>query len=298
MPNTSTDYGDSMLKLAIGTSDSLSVTDYFTPSDVFSYGGNTGLCINDEDFGSGGVMLFPDSFYPGYADLMINGDKQSNFYVVDRGSLGGVGGQLQQTMQPSSAPTGSEPGYWSNPAYWEWGSNPTRRAIYYSVDSTSEIPTQAPKPLGMYTLQSTAPPVSQAPLLTNNPGTAFCAHGAQPSVSSNTSGTYQGIATTGIVWAYEDTNSDNPNDCNGSWGRAALHAYDASNVSNQELYNSRGLTQTVSYSVKFATPVVFNGKVYIGTQYNPVNSNGINDPAEVDVFGLCGQPGQPACFAN
>jgi hypothetical protein len=38
--------------------------------------------------------------------------------------------------------------------------------------------------------------------------------------------------------------------------------------------------------------MVFKGGVYMGTK----NSKG--GPTEVDVFGLCGQGGQPACFAN
>ena len=70
VPNPSKDYGDSLLKL---DPSSLTVADYFTPADVFTYVGvnGTGRCINDEDFGSGGVMIFPDSFFAGHADLMV-----------------------------------------------------------------------------------------------------------------------------------------------------------------------------------------------------------------------------------
>ena len=114
-------------------------------------------------------------------------------------------------------------------------------------------------------------------------------------MSSNTSAAYNGIEGTGIVWAYEASNFDNPPnsqnpDCQGSYGSAVLHAYDASNIST-ELYSSIALTNSVHFPVKFDTPMVFNGKVYIGTQ------NGVN-ATEVDVFGICSKPGYPACFTN
>jgi hypothetical protein len=42
----------------------------------------------------------------------------------------------------------------------------------------------------------------------------------------------------------------------------------------------------------FSTPVVFKGRVYVGTKNK---QGGIT---EVDVFGLCGQVGQPTCPSN
>lgn len=301
--NPNVDYGDSLLKMnpyqhLVST---LSVNQYFTPSDVFTFvggsGNGTGRCPNDEDLGSGGVMLFPDLFYSNEW-LMVTADKESKLYLLDTDDLTGYNSGGDQIVEEFQSPTPVETlqGYWGSPAYWEWTNGSTRnRAIYYSVDSTSQRGTgnNAPQPLTMYTVQSTAPPVSQSPYTTS---TAFCGHGGQPSVSSATNGAYNGLAGTGIVWAYEDQNPDNPFDCNGTpVGRAALHAYDASNVHNAELYNSRSLT-SVNYPVKFATPVVFNGKVYMGTRTIP--TDGTHQQTEVDVFGLCGQSGQPTCFAN
>ena len=62
VPNPSTDYGDSLLKL---NPSSLTVADYFTPADVFTFNNGAGRCSSDDDFGSGGVMIFPDSFFTG-----------------------------------------------------------------------------------------------------------------------------------------------------------------------------------------------------------------------------------------
>lgn len=281
VPNTSTDYGDSMLKLAIGTSGSLSVTDYFTPSDVFSYGGNTGLCINDEDFGSGGVMLFPDSFYPGYSDLMINGDKQSNFYVVDRGSLGGVGGQLQQTMQPSNAPTGSEPGYWSNPAYWKSGSSGSYQyQIYYAPDNQNTD--QSGMPLDMYILgtSSSGTPIPSAP--SANTANGFCADAHAPTPSISSDGTTQ---TSGIVWAIESSNKSSTTCLEKNVGPAVLRAYNATPSQGvlSQLYTSGNLSHKPGGAVNFPVPTIFNGRVYMGTK------------AEVDVFGIC-PPSPGACL--
>jgi hypothetical protein len=83
--------------------------------------------------------------------------------------------------------------------------------------------------------------------------------GTTPSISAN--GTQNGI-----VWALESSTS----------APAVLHAYDAANLAH-ELYNS---TQAVSgrdsfgNGNKFITPLVVNGKVYVGT------------PTGVAIFGL------------
>jgi hypothetical protein len=86
--------------------------------------------------------------------------------------------------------------------------------------------------------------------------TVFAYPGTTPSVSAN--GTQNGI-----VWAVE--NSSN----------GVLHAYDAANLGH-ELYNSnQAANGRDSFADnKFITPVVVNGKVYVGT------------PTGVIVFGL------------
>jgi hypothetical protein len=58
-----------------------------------------------------------------------------------------------------------------------------------------------------------------------------------------------------IVWAVENSNP------------AVLHAYDATNLAN-ELYNSSqaGFRDQFGPGNKFITPVIVNGKVFVGTQ--------------------------------
>ena len=72
----------------------------------------------------------------------------------------------------------------------------------------------------------------------------------------------------GIVWAVESTPG----------APAVLHAYDATNLAN-ELYDSGQAANgrdAFGNGNKFITPLVVNGKVYVGT------------PTGVAVFGLLG----------
>jgi len=85
---------------------------------------------------------------------------------------------------------------------------------------------------------------------------SFAYPGTTPGISANGS-------SNGIVWAVE----------NGS-GSGILHAYDATNLSN-ELYNSSQAGSRDQFADnKFITPMIANGKVYVGT------------PTGVAVFGL------------
>jgi hypothetical protein len=91
--------------------------------------------------------------------------------------------------------------------------------------------------------------------------------GAQPTVSSNN---FQN----GIVWAADVSNY-------GAKGPATLYAYDANDLA-KELYasNQTGQRDVAGGSVKFVTPTVANGHVYLGAEN------------EVDVYGLFANNGQ------
>jgi hypothetical protein len=119
----------------------------------------------------------------------------------------------------------------STPAYFN-------NTFYYGAvnDTLKALPIVNAKLVGT--------PTSQSP-------TAFGYPGTTASVSSN--GT-----SNGIVWAIE----------NGST-TGTLHAYDATNLAN-ELYNSNqaagGRDQfPTNVDCKFVTPMIANGKVYVGT---------------------------------
>src|SRR5208283_4302013 len=76
----------------------------------------------------------------------------------------------------------------------------------------------------------------------------FIYPGTTPAVSAN-------LGSNAIVWAVENNNP------------AVLHAYQATNLAN-ELYNSNqaGSRDQFGPGNKFITPLIVNGKVFVGTQ--------------------------------
>jgi hypothetical protein len=277
------DIGVSLLRMDPST---LTVLDYYTPPDVFTYVGSlgSGYCINDLDFGSGGVLVFPDAFYHDlntgtYPNLLVNADKESNLSVTNRANLGKYnssgGNNIQTVLTPCTGipcvPLDPSQGYWASPAYWKYvNGGTTNYMLYYAA--TTETKQAKPYPINGYQLLTSGHtgPIVQAP--TASTPTLFCYYSPTPSVSSN--GT---LAGTGIVWAIEHGNADNPGappDCNGGAMQAALHAFNATTLA--KLYDSRGLAHhTTGSFTTFSTPTIFNGYVYMGTQ------------TEVNVFGLC-----------
>ena len=82
----SQDWGDSFLRVET-LGGALTVTNSFTPFDQAS------LNSGDEDLGSGGLVLLPDSVgSAAHPHLMVGVDKRGKFYLVDRDNLGGYSG--------------------------------------------------------------------------------------------------------------------------------------------------------------------------------------------------------------
>jgi hypothetical protein len=239
--------GDTLLKL--GTSNQiLTLLDYFTPQDQLS------LENNDTDLGSGGVLLLPDQ--PGtFPHILVQAGKEGRIYVVNRdqlttGNSHYCSGCANDTEIIEESGSGAVGGMWSMPAYWNnniyfWGSGD----VLKSIPVTSGLP-------------------DFTHIASNSTAIGF--PGATPSISSN--GTTAGTA---ILWAIDSSQYGSPGP---GPGPAVIHAYDATNVS-KELWNS---TQAASNrdaagnAVKFSTPSISNGKVYVGTS------------SEVDVYGLLG----------
>jgi hypothetical protein len=90
----------------------------------------------------------------------------------------------------------------------------------------------------------------------------------------------------GIVWVLDNNLFCIPTSV--GCGPTVLHAYDATNLSN-ELWNStQGNGNTGGNAVKFTVPTVANGKVYVGTRGNNTGGadNSTSVPGELDVYGL------------
>ena len=77
------DYGNSFLKLSIAAG-TLAVSDYFTMYNEVNESGN------DQDLGSGGIMLLPDLTDAGgvVRHLAVGAGKDGNLYVVNRDAMG------------------------------------------------------------------------------------------------------------------------------------------------------------------------------------------------------------------
>ena len=191
---------------------------------------------SDTDFGSGGELLLPDIIDNGGTThhLAVASGKDGNIYVVNRDSMGKFNGNADNIYQLISGQLAG--GVYSKPSYFNG-------TVYYGAVN------DAIKSFPITNGQLAATPATRSTRTFGYPG-------ATPVISA--SGTSNGIA-----WVVENSSP------------AVLHAYDATNLAT-ELYNSNqasGGKDNFSNN-KFITPMVANGKVYVGTS------------SSVAVFGL------------
>jgi hypothetical protein len=214
----------------------LSTSGGLAVADYFEMDNGVSESDSDTDLGSGGTIVLPD-LSDGSGNtwhLAVGAGKDSNLYLVNRDSMGKFSANNNNIYQELA---GALPGgVWAMPAYFN-------NTIYYgSVGS----------PIQAFTITN-AKLSSGATAQTAN---SFGYPGATPSISAN--GT-----SNGIVWAVENTSP------------AVLHAYNVANLN--ELYNSNqasGGRDQFGAGNKFITPMIVNGKVFVGT------------PNGVAVFGL------------
>jgi len=236
---TNSDFGNGIIKLGPNAAGDLSVLDFFEPYNTDAES------ANDIDLGSGGALLLP-----GLTDasgttrqLIAGAGKDMHIYLADCDNLGKFNSMTSNNSNLYQDVAGALSGpVYSSPAYFNG-------VLYYAAagDALKAFPLTAAK--------LATPSSSQS-------ATAFAYPGATPSVSAN--GTQNGI-----VWALESNTSS----------AAVLHAYDATNLGS-ELYNSSqaaGGRDSFGNGNKFITPMIVNGKVYVGT------------PNGVAVFGLLPQ---------
>lgn len=191
----------------------------------------------DEDLGSGGALVLPDLVDAGGTThhLALGAGKTSTIYVVNRDAMGKFDSNADHIYQEIVGQIRGP--MFAMPAYFN-------NTVYFGSIGDSI------KAFGIANAALSTTPTSQT-------ANSFGSPGATPSVSANG-------AANGIVWAVE----------NGTI--AVLHAYDASNLA-RELYNSNqaaGARDQFGQGNKFITPMIANGKVYVGTR------NGVG------VFGL------------
>ncbi len=246
--NGSSDYGDSIIKLS--TASNLSVLDFFAPFN------QAALSTADLDISSAGIVLLPDSSgTTAHPHLLVTGGKDGTIYVLDRDSMGGFNGsytkpdsQIVQeiwnavggiTTNPTAIPLAYVENNYITPGFWQ-------NHLYWCA--TNDF-------CKMFNFSNG--------LLTTTPAskvaTTYGPRGAQPVITAASP-----TATSGIMWAVETAAS------------SLLHAYNATNLAT-ELYNGNQAANNRDQGglpVKFATPTIVNGKVFVGAQ------------GQVDVYGL------------
>lgn len=245
------DYGESVLRLK-PTPGTMTVVDSFTPFD-FKNRDDT-----DTDVGSTSVTLLPT--FPGTAhpNLAVEADKSGTLRLIDVNNMGGFnpGGPDRVLQQFTANPNGliySSPVYFGGKIYIQ-GVGDVIKAFALKLDRATN------------TMKIDETPVSEGTTVSGFPGTV-------PSVSANGS-------RNGIVW-------DAQVDASLRGGPAILRAYAAGELS-RPLYSSdqTGSRDTAGGAVRFVTPTVANGHVYLGAQ------------SEVDVYGLLPKAGGASAFGR
>jgi hypothetical protein len=209
----------------IRLSPSGTVQDYFSPGDQASLN-NLNL-----DPGSGGVLLLPDQG-GAHPHEMLSAGKDGSIYLVDRDNMGHFNASTDQIVQelvgifPNNL--GIEGGNFGSPVYWNG-------RVYFA-------PVGGPVQAFSLTngLLSTSP--------TSQSSETYNGRGGTMSISANGS-------SNGILWTLQTA---------GACAPGILHAYDATNLSN-ELYNSNqaGTRDQLDEWDKFTVPVVGDGEVFV-----------------------------------
>lgn len=257
-----TAFGESVMKF----DSQLHLLDHFTPFDS-----NYMNCA-DADLAAGGVLLIPGS------SEALAGGKTGKIYLLNAASLGGqqandAGATQSLWFEPDLAPPYSQSctdsrGTWTTDinSYEIFGTAAAfNGAVYMGVAPT------LPGVLGplrkfTYSGQLAAGPVSSTGIM---PGS----YGTTPFLSAN--GTSQGIA-----WMIDH---GQPIQSPGNPTAAILRAFDAESLT--EIYNSdESAGDAPGYGIKFTSPIVANGKVYLATGHDPLG--GSNPRGELDVYGL------------
>jgi hypothetical protein len=181
----------------------------------------------DEDLGSGGPLLLPDVTDASgkTRHLAVGSGKDAIIYVLDRDNMGKFSAAQNNIYQQISGQLAG--GEFAKPSYFNG-------TVYYGAvgDSIKAFPIVSGKlattPASMTSIQFPYP-------------------GATPAISAS-------ATSNGILWAVENRTT------------AVLHAYDATNLAN-ELYNSNQATGNRDQFTgnKFITPMIANGKVFVGT---------------------------------
>jgi PQQ enzyme repeat len=229
------DFGDSILRLDFKSTGQYVLKDWFTPFD------QDDLNQNDEDLGSGGILLLPDlPVGAAHQHLLVQMGKRGTMYLIDRDNMGhfcdGCSGDNQIVQEIPKALKGM----WGSPAYWNghvyWVSGRPRdylKAWTFNAGGQGRL--------------------SALPSSTSDRQFGFST--ASPVISADDN-------TNGVLWLLDNSAFSSA----GSPGPQILYAYDATDLTHL-LYSSSNAPSDrdqAGGAVKFTSPIVVNGMVYAG----------------------------------
>ncbi|MBV8208377.1 MAG: PQQ-binding-like beta-propeller repeat protein [Acidobacteria bacterium] len=214
---------------ALKLSAQLAIQDSFTPFNQDE------LDSTDSDLGSGGPLLLPDEAgSSANPHLMIFAGKEGRIYLVNRDHMGGYNSTADQVVQELVGQLGGGTGGCAQLPHCSGTDVNFSTPAYWNGKVYFAAMNDV---LKSFTISSGA--LSPTPFQASNVGTGVL--GYPPTVSAN--GT-----SNGIVWVLDFENG-------------FLLAFDANNLATQLFSAPLNVTE-------FSEPVVFNGKVYAGTQFD------------------------------
>jgi hypothetical protein len=282
-------WGDSVLKFpndgTLGTPPTPGASgepvDYFTPNDYRF------MNCHDADLASGGLLLIPGSTQALAAGktgklYLVNTTNLGHETASDTGATQTVPGVLiDQGFDPYPTSCTDVVGY---PGAGTWTTNVNSyeffsTASYFNGSVYVGItPTATTIPAGIVQFQYSTT-TFLTPALVSSPPMQRGSNGITTFISAN------GTAD-GVLWIIDPGNpiqNQNPTVPPTAPTTATLRAYDPNNLT-AELYNSGINTgDAPGYGIKFTSPIVANGKVYIGTAHDL--STVTNPQGELDVYG-------------
>jgi hypothetical protein len=249
------DYGDSFVKLAVDSSSTPSHQNIngwgLKVVDYFTPFNQQALAATDADLGSGAPLVFPGSVgSSSHPNLLIGGGKDGTLYVIDRDNMGKFDPTRDHVVQEVHGLFGQ--GVWGPPVY-------INNSVYIAG---SNLTNNTGK---MFSISS-----AKLSLPTSQTTDTFGFEGSVPTLSAN-------VTSNVILWTLDRTSEQ-------------LRAYDGSNLGT-ELYTSvqaPNRRDAVGLVVKFTTPTVANGFVYVGTT-NALVAYGLLAPKTAGAVGLADQ---------
>jgi outer membrane protein assembly factor BamB len=223
--------GNSFIKL----SPTLTLLDYFTPYN------SANLNSGDQDLGSSGLLLIPDTTYA------LGGGKQGVMYLTDIGNLGKFNASSDQVRQEFQAVYGNGsshihggPVYYNSdangPSVYVWGENDKLRGFEFNATT------------GMVNTTPFATSTMTAPAINANSAMP----GGFLSVSANKT-------QNGIVWASTPYNGDALHQS----VEGVLYAFDATTLKLLWTDKTNAARDDVGYFAKYVPPVIANGKMFV-----------------------------------